>query len=154
MRPDPIDSTQQILPPAQILVEFLKRYADDKLPIQVSLIALAHELNMEDAESIQFGNTAFISHYSREGTDVFMRALNVDSAANFVDNIENYVAHVYRRGVKNIITVYEDDSITGAIRAVKKRIERLNKTVSATVSFDLQGARQTTATIRLKPPKG
>jgi hypothetical protein len=149
MRPEPISSDTTILPPAQILVEFLRRYGSGQHPTPAALAALAQELEMEDAEAIQFGNTAFISHYTADGQSVFMRALNVDTAKNFVDNIENYVAHVYRRGVKTITTAFTDDAIAGAIRTVKQRIEKLNRAVKAELTFDVRNE-QTVAIIQLK----
>lgn len=149
MRPEPISSDTTILPPAQILVEVLRRYGSGTHPTPAALVALAQELEMEDAEAIQFGNTAFISHYTEDRQTVFMRALNVDTAKNFVDNIENYVAYVYRRGVKTISTAFTDDAIAGAIRTAKQRIEKRNKTVKAELAFYMRSG-QTVAIVRLK----
>lgn len=147
MRPDPIDSTQNLLDPPQILIEFLQRY-DAGVPMQAALLGLAQELGMDDAESIQFGNTAFISHYDEDESLVFMRALNVDTAANFIDNIENYVSYVYRRGIKTIVTNYSDAAITSAIKAVHQRISQNNVRLRADLGFE-QEDDQTVATITL-----
>lgn len=146
MRPEPIDSTKELISPPQILMEFMRRYGTDGVPPQAALAGLIHELNMDDAESIQFGNTAFIGHYNEDKTLVFMRALNVDTAANLIDNIENYVSYVYARGVKVIVTNYSDPTVTSAIKAAHKRIEANNPQGGATLEFEQEGG-ETIATI-------
>jgi len=148
VRPDPIDSTKELLTPPQILIEFLQRYGTDGIPMQAALAGLAQELGMDDAESIQFGNTAFISHYDEGEGLVFMRALNVDTAPNFVNNIENYVSYVYRRGVKTIVTNYDDNVISAAIKTAHRRISNNNPSLSAKLSFGTDDG-QTVATITL-----
>lgn len=149
MRPEPIDSTKKLISPPEIMMEFLKRYDDTGYPIQVSMLALAQELGMDDAEAIQFGNTAFISHYSDDKRSVYMSALNVDTASNYVDNVENYVAHVFRRGVKQIVTNFSDPSIESVIKTVKKRIDKFNPELEADLSIEQDGE-ETVAIIDLR----
>lgn len=146
MRPEPIDSTKELISPPQILMEFMQRYGTDGVPPQAALAGLIHEINMDDAESIQFGNTAFIGHYDEDKTTVYMMAFNVDTAANFVDNIENYVSYLYSRGVKVIITNYSDPTVTSAIKAAHRRIEANNPQGGATLKFE-QDDGETVATI-------
>jgi len=148
MRPDPIDSMQELLAPPQIMIQFAHQYADE-YPVPAVLAALAEELNMDDAESIQFGNTVYITHHSdeEEGT-VFMRAMNVDTAANFVDNTENYVVYAYGKGIKTIVTMYDDPTISSVIKAVKRRVDKNNPTLDAKLTF-AQDEGQTVATIEL-----
>jgi hypothetical protein len=148
VRPDPIDSTKKLLSPPEIMMEFLRRYDTGEYPMQVAMVAMAEELNMDDAEAIQFGNTAFISHYSDEDPLVYMRALNVDTAPNFVDNIENYVSYVYRRGIKTIVTNYSDPVVSMAIKTAHRRIEQNNKSLEADLKFE-QDEGETVATITL-----
>lgn len=148
MRPDPIDSTKELLEPPHIMLQFAHQYSDE-YPVQAVIAGLVQELNMQDAESIQFGNTVFITHHSEEekGT-VFMRAMNVDTAQNFVDNTENYVVYAYGRGVKTIVTAYDDPVITSVIKAVKARVDKNNPNLDATLEFDEDDG-QTVATIAL-----
>jgi len=126
VRPEPIDSTKKLLDPPEILIEFLKRYDDTGNPIQVSMIAIAHELSMDTAESIQFGNTVFISHYLDDFKKVYMRALNVDTAENYLDNVENYIAHILRRGIQGLFVNYKDPALSTLIKKVQKRIQKNN----------------------------
>lgn len=146
MRPEPIDSTNELLEPPQIMLEFMRRYGTAGVPPAAALASLINEISGDSAETIQFGNTAFISHYSDERPMVYMRALNVDTAANFVDNIEYYVAYVYRRGIKIIVTNYTDPSVSTAIKAAHRRIQDSNPQGGATLEFS-EDSGQIVATI-------
>lgn len=133
-------------------MEFLRRYDTGEYPIHVAMVAMAEELNMDDAEAIQFGNTAFISHYSKDEPLVYMRALNVDTAPNFVNNIENYVSYIYRRGIKIIVTNYSDPVVTMAIKTAHRRIQDNNKGLDADLKFR-QKEGETMAMVSLKEEK-
>jgi hypothetical protein len=139
VRPEPIDSTKETLEPPQIMLEFMQRYGTNGVPPAAALAGLVYELGTDDAETIQFGNTVFISHYSKERPMVYMRALNVDTVNNFVDNIENYVSYLYARGIKIIITNYTDPSLSGVIKAAHRRIEANNPQGGATLEFSESG---------------
>jgi hypothetical protein len=136
MRPEPTDSTKELLSPPQIMLQFAHQYPGN-YPVPAVLAALAEELNMDDAESIQFGNTVFITHHSAEekGT-VFMRAMNVDTAENFVDNTENYVVYAYGKGIKTIVTAYDDSAISSVIKTVKRRVDKNNPNLDAKLTFE------------------
>lgn len=154
VRPTPIDSNDELLAPPAILLEFMDRYGAGEYPVHAAVAGLVEELGMDDAESIQFGNTAFISHY--DGDVVFMRALNVDTAKNLVDNIENYVMYVFRRGVKTIFTNYTDPVVTSVIRTVFNRIRENNKGngVTPELEFDRDDAGEYVAAITLHEGRG
>lgn len=126
MRAEPIDSMKRLLRGPEIIFEFLQKHDPDKsLAPEAKLAAISSELMMDDCDVIQFGNTAYISHYGDDNV-VFMRALNVDTASNFIDNTENYVAYAFGRGVKHIATQYSDQVITTLIRRVKQNLEKHN----------------------------
>lgn len=136
MRAAPIDSTKRLLKGPEILYEYLQKHdTDTEHPLQAKLAALAAELAMDDADVIQFGNTAYISHYFKGGSSVFMRALNVDTAQNFIDNTENYVAYVFGRGALTIVTQYSDPVITTLIKRVRSNLEAHNPNVKAKLEF-------------------
>lgn len=147
MRPDPVDSTKELLAPPQIMLQFAHQYANE-YPVAAVLAGLVEELNMDDAEAIQFGNTVYITHHSEDKGVVFMRALNVDTAANFVDNTENYVVYAYGAGIKTIVTAFDDPTITSVIKTVKRRVDKNNPNLDADLKFEQDGG-QTVATIEL-----
>lgn len=148
MRPAPIDSMKKLLEPPQIILQFANQYPGNH-PVQAVVAAIAEELNMPDVDAIQFGNTVFISHYTEGDQDsVLMRAMNVDTAENYIDNTENYVVYAYGRGVKNIVTVFSDPAIESLIKTVKHRIDKNNPKLDAKLTFKRDEG-QTSATIML-----
>jgi hypothetical protein len=148
MRPEPIDSTKELLTPPHIMLQFAHQYSNE-YPVNAVVAALVEEMNMKDAETIQFGNTVYINHYDEDDkSSVFMRAMNVDTAANFVDNTENYVVYAFGRGVKTILTVYEDPVITSVIKAVESRVNKNNPELDAEITYE-DDEDQTVATIKL-----
>lgn len=148
MRPEPIDSMKKLLEPPQIILQFANQYPGNH-PVDAVVAAIAEELNMPDADAIQFGNTIFISHYNEGDKDaVLMRAMNVDTAENYVDNTENYVVYAYGRGVKTIVTVFSDPAIESLIKTVKQRIDKNNPKLDAKLTFKHED-NQTSATIVL-----
>lgn len=135
MRAEPIDSTKRLLQGPEIIFEYLQKHDTDKEHSpEAKLAAISAELVMDDCDVIQFGNTAYISHYGEDNV-VFMRALNVDTAKNFIDNTENYVAYAFGRGVKHIATQYSDQVITTLIKRVKQNLEKHNPNLK--VDLDL-----------------
>lgn len=136
MRAEPIDSTKRLLRGPEIIFEYLQKHdTDNEHPPEAKLAAISAEITMDDADVIQFGNTAYISHYG-DGNVVFMRALNVDTARNFIDNTENYVAYAFGRGVKQIATQYSDPVITTLIKRVKQNLDKHNPNLNVSLDFE------------------
>lgn len=142
MTPAPVDSSQQLLDPPHIIMQYAQGEATEH-PLYVTVVSIAEEMSMPNSEAIQFGNTVFINHYSskEDHTDddeggAYTRVLNVDTPANLVDNIENYVVYAYRRGIKQVVTLYEADDLTKAIRDVARRVRKNNPHVDFKVTFE------------------
>lgn len=135
MRAEPIDSTKRLLRGPEIIFEYLQKHdTDTEHSPQAKMAAISAEITMDDADVIQFGNTAFISHYGDDNV-VFMRALNVDTARNFIDNTENYVAYAFGRGVKCIATQFSDPVIATLIKRVKQNLEKHNPNLDVGLEF-------------------
>lgn len=105
--------------------EIITRVAIDQqnsapMPLAGTLVSIVKELEMENSEAIQFGNTVFISHFDSTGKAAVMRALNADTGANLIDNCELYGRHMIQRGARYLITVYNTESFG----AIFKRIEQ------------------------------
>lgn len=136
MRAEPIDSTKRLLKGPEIIFEYLQKHdTDTEHSPQEKLAAISAEITMDDADVIQFGNTAYISHYGEDNV-VFMRALNVDTARNFIDNTENYVAYAFRRGVKHIATQYDDAVISTLIKRVKQNLTKHNPSLKVSLTIE------------------
>jgi hypothetical protein len=88
---------------------------------QVALIGMAKELTMDDVEPKQFGNTVFIGHYTDDKTGVYMRALNMDTAKNFVDNGEQYIKYLLDQGVDKMYSEFKGSQLLHVFKLFSKR---------------------------------
>lgn len=68
---------------------------------------------MEDTDVRNYGNTVFISHFkTRDGVKaVFGRALNADTARNYLRNGEDYFRYLIEEEVDYFVTLYDDPRI-------------------------------------------
>lgn len=149
MRAEPIDSTKRLLKGPEIIFEYLQKHDTERqYSVEQKLAALSAEITMDDADVIQFGNTAYISHYGEDNV-VLMKALNVDTAKNFIDNTENYVAYAFGRGVKSIVTLYSDDVITTLIKRVKQNLDKHNPNLDVSLDFSEKNGKRM-AVVHLK----
>lgn len=127
-----IDSKTRELAPPEIILEALKGSDLDGLTPQVAAIAIMRELGMPDIDAVQFGNTVFIGHRGKgEEKDLMWgRALNVDTAQNFVANGLQYLGHLQEIGVKRYVADYEGDELDNAFRAWKRYADRVDTKVA------------------------
>jgi len=81
--------------------------------------AIARELNVPGTQFIRQGNTLFIVHYDsgRQGT---FRALNADTASNYVENSKSFVIAMYNVGYDILITQFYDPSINNIFKAISR----------------------------------
>lgn len=86
--------------------------------VKASLLAEAHEMG---AIMLQEGNTIFIVHRSPERPDVALfRALNADTIPNYLKNSVVFTQAVGMAGFKYIVTEFEDESLLGIFKYVKR----------------------------------
>jgi hypothetical protein len=93
----------------------------DGITPQVALIGLAKELTMDSVEPKQFGNTVFIGHYTDDKSGVYMRALNMDTARNFVDNGEQYIKYLLDQKVDKMYTEFNGSQLLHVFKLFSKR---------------------------------
>jgi hypothetical protein len=127
-----IDSKTRELTPPEIILEALKGADLDGLTPQVAAIAIMSELGMPEVDAVQFGNTVFIGHRGKgEEKDLMWgRALNVDTAQNFVANGLQYLGHLQEIGVRRYVTDYEGDELDNAFRAWKRYADRADTQIA------------------------
>jgi hypothetical protein len=89
---------------------------DSEYPPNVVALSIMQEL-AQGADKAIFGNTAFIVHPSEEDrSNVFFRALNADTAQNYVDNNIQFVQWAYEQGYDMGVTMFEGDAILKIIK--------------------------------------
>lgn len=87
---------------------------------QAAILAVTKELTMQSAEHKQIGNTVFIAHYSDDRKEVYMRALNVDTARNYLDNSIEYTKYLAKQGVERMVSDFKGDTVLHIFNAIAK----------------------------------
>ena len=115
-----VDSRQQMLE----LGELLKVAAENtksQYPMEFVYAAFVKEVQMPDSKFYRYGNTVYVVHGSpknpRKGT---FRALNADTAPNFVASGFAFVVDAYKNGYDTLVTQFSDQSLLNIFRNVAK----------------------------------
>lgn len=113
----------------EVIQKSLEEAEPDALPKGITLrdafLAVMGELGIERTESPQIGNTVFITHFSKDGKEVAMRALNADSATNYVQNAIAYGDWLQDRGVERFTTDFYGEEIRQLLTAIFKNSQQL-----------------------------
>ena len=127
-----IDSKTRELTPSEIILESLKGSDLDGLTPQVATIAIMREFGVKGVDAVQFGNTVFIGHRgSKKNKDLMWgRALNVDTAQNFVANGLKYLGHLQKIGVERYVVDYEGDELDNVFRVWKRYADRVDTKIA------------------------
>lgn len=107
----------------QALSEAKKAGEFKDIPVPAALLAVVREGTMENTVLEQIGNTVFISHYSTDGKEVAMRAMNADTARNYLDNSIEYVQKLADSGVVRMTSDFYDKRILQLFKAIANRPE-------------------------------
>ena len=115
-----VDSRQQMLE----LGELLKVAAENtksQYPMEFVYAAFVKEVQMPDSKFYRYGNTVYVVHGSpkvpRKGT---FRALNADTAPNFLASGFAFVVDAYKAGFDTLVTQFSDQSLLNIFRNVAK----------------------------------
>lgn len=115
-----IDSKKQELTDSQIIttaaMDTQSPYSSD-----VVLGMFDKEMRMPNAVAIRYGNTIFVVHQGktnkRQGT---FRALNADTAQNYLESSRRFVIEAYQAGYDVLVTEFFDQSILNIFRTISK----------------------------------
>lgn len=127
-----IDSKTRELTPPEIILEALRDSDLDGLTPQVATIGILREFGVKGVDAVQFGNTVFIGHRgSKKNKDLMWgRALNVDTAQNFIANGLQYLGHLQKIGIKRYVADYEGDELDNVFRVWKRYADRVDTQVA------------------------
>lgn len=117
-----VNSKKQKLQIQDIIMSAVKRDHPDLKGVNLAgaLIAITEELKLPNSEAIQFGNTLFITHFNKERNAGVMRALNMDTAPNYIKNGELYTRYLIQKGIKYFMTTYNTESFGIPFRQIEK----------------------------------
>ena len=113
------DSTQKMLTVGEILQEAATQTGVNR-PFEEALQMLQIELSMPQIWKCREGNTLFIVHKSAHPGWGYFRALNADTAQNYVENSRKFIAAAYKAGFDNLVTQFEDPSILNIFKIIAR----------------------------------
>lgn len=105
--------------------------------------SLVKEMNMEGTSTYRQGNTVFLMHHAKGRIGVF-RALNADTARNYLDNSYQFIQDAYKMGFDILVSDFEDPTIMNIFKGISRnppqegmgyRAERTEKGFRVTVKL-------------------
>jgi len=114
-----IDSKQKKLTSAQI-IEIAAMNTGVQRPINEIKQMLTIELNMANTWKMRNGNTIFVVHKSDQPGYGWFRALNADTAKNFLENSRVFADSAYKVGFDVVVTNFKDPTILNIFKVISK----------------------------------
>ena len=105
--------------------------------------AMLKEMNMPGTSIVRDGNTLFVIHVGEGRTGIF-RALNADTARNYLENSYAFIQGAYKMGFDTLVSEFEDPTIFNIFKAISRnppqegmgyRAERTKKGFRVTVKL-------------------
>jgi len=81
--------------------------------------ALVKEMNLRGTTTYRAGNTIFVMHHAKGRVGVF-RALNADTARNYLENSYEFIQAAYKMGFDTLVTQFEDPTIINIFKAISR----------------------------------
>jgi hypothetical protein len=114
-----VDSKQKELNSADIIRVALEN-TKSEYPPNVAMPAIVMEMKQPNTDVKQIGNTLFIMHMGKGGQS-FFKALNADTAKNFVDSSKQYIVYAKNDlGQKLLVTEFKEPAISTLFKMISK----------------------------------
>jgi hypothetical protein len=114
-----VDSKQQKLKGEQI-IEIAAANTKVGRPMKQVKEMLTVEFKMPNVWKMQEGNTIFIVHKTKYEGYGFFRALNADTARNFIDNGRAFCDAAYKVGFDVVVTQFNEPSLLGIFKVISR----------------------------------
>jgi hypothetical protein len=115
-----VDSQQQELG-TDMIVKIAAENTRSPYPFKKVYMLFVAELGMPKAKLYKFGNTIFVVHPSEEKPSFgIFRALNADTAENYVDNGKQFVDQAIADGFTGLQTTFSDPSILNIFQMIAR----------------------------------
>lgn len=112
-----VDSNQKQLDLLSIIQIATENQGNDGLDLRQRAMAITAELLLPETDYMRYGNTLFIINRG-EGRDGYMRALNADTAQNFIESCKRFADAAYYMGYDNLITEFQEPSFAQIFRII------------------------------------
>ena len=127
-----VDSKERPLPAPTVITTALGELDLGNITPAAAMAGIAKEMTMKDTDMVQIGNTVFIGHRGKGDNKDLMwgRALNIDTAQNFVANGLKYFTHMQKIGVKRYVSDYDGAIYDSAFKAWKRYADKLDTKIA------------------------
>tara|TARA_R110002126_G_scaffold180779_3_gene329593 strand:- start:79 stop:522 length:444 start_codon:yes stop_codon:yes gene_type:complete len=85
--------------------------------------ALVKEMNMEGTSTYREGNTVFLMHHAKGRIGTF-RALNADTARNYLENSYIFIKDAYEMGFDVLVSDFQDPTIMNIFKGISRNPPR------------------------------
>ena len=123
-----VDSNQKlvegpsIIPMAMSNLGVEHYYPKKELSFKEAMIATARETTLDKTDTVQAGNTVFLSHKVNKNK-MTGRIFNVDTPKNFVTNMLEYISHLQKKKITNY-KAYVEEALFQALRQLDSILEK------------------------------
>ena len=115
-----VDSKHQTLDPEEIISIAAQDTGSQYSPEQVKASIMA-EAHVAGAIIMRQGNTLYIVHRNPKDPKVaFFRALNADTAQNYIDNTVMFLKAIHLTGVEKLITQFQNPSLLAIVKTIDR----------------------------------
>jgi hypothetical protein len=131
--PTVVDSKDRFLSAPEILLIAAEEFNNTEYPAYAVAAGLAEELTLPSADYVQIGNTVFIGHVMEERPDIMAgRALNADTAHNFVKSGLTYLAYLQNKKIKYYQTTFTPKSYLAAFQYWHNKTKNTDTEIAVT----------------------
>ena len=123
-----VDSKQKTLNPQGIISNAAKEIKS-KYPPATVLASIVEETKMPGTILMRQGNTLFVVHKAKNRYAAF-RALNADTAQNYLNNSVLFAKAMYMAGFDVMVTEFEDPTLLNIFKYVEKNRNKINPDVN------------------------
>ena len=88
-------------------------------PASAIYAAMVKEMNMTGTSILREGNTLFVIHNAEGRVGVF-RALNADTARNYLESSYAFIQGAYKMGFDTLVSEFEDPTIMNIFKAISR----------------------------------
>jgi len=113
-----VDSKKKELSSEAILM-IAAQQTKSKYSAEQVYASLVKEMNMEGTSTYREGNTVFLMHHAKGRVGIF-RALNADTARNYLDNSYQFIQDAYKMGFDILVSDFEDPTIMNIFKGISR----------------------------------
>jgi len=113
-----VDSKNKQLSSEAILMIAAQQTKSPYSPEQV-YAALVKEMNLKGTSTYREGNTVFLMHHAKGRIGTF-RALNADTARNYLENSRTFIQDAYKMGFDILVSDFQDPTIMNIFKGISR----------------------------------